>query len=303
MKPTLPPLLAFAALLVLGCIWGSTILLAKHVVSTGHAALGLTFWQLALGAMVLSAVGWVRKSPLPVKPKDWQFYTMIALIGTLIPNSLSYTVATHLPAGLMAITLATVPMFALLVALVWRSERPQPKRIVGIFLGALAMLLLLGQKAALPHGSMAIWVLIALVAPFCYGFEGNYLVRAMPPTMGPFNALRGASIVGVLIAAPIVLATDNWVDLSTQWSSVEWGILVNSLLHIFTYGAYIWLVERTGAVFASQVAYIVTLSGVFLGMLILNESHHTLVWLALTLMMAGLALVQPKTVPRTTGIQ
>jgi len=86
------------------------------------------------------------------------------------------------------------------------------------------------------------------------------------------------------------------VDLSVQWSSVEWGILANSLLHIVTYGAYIWLVGRTGAVFASQVAYIVTLSGVFLGMLILDESHHTLVWLALALMMAGLALVQPRKV-------
>ncbi|MDP6190199.1 MAG: hypothetical protein QF872_05265, partial [Gammaproteobacteria bacterium] len=75
MKSTLPPLLAFAALLVLGTIWGSTILLAKHVVSTGHSALGLTFWQMAIGAFVLSTVGWLRKSPLPMGPGDLQFYT------------------------------------------------------------------------------------------------------------------------------------------------------------------------------------------------------------------------------------
>ena len=114
--------------------------------------------------------------------------------------------------------------------------------------------------------------------------------------MNALNALRGASIVGALIAGPLALATDNWVSLNTHWTSVEWGILLNSLLHVITYGAYIWLVGRTGAVFASQVAYIVTLSGVFLGMMVFAEQHSTLVWLALTLMMVGLAMVQPKEV-------
>ncbi|MDP6968880.1 MAG: DMT family transporter [Gammaproteobacteria bacterium] len=303
MKPTLPPLLAFTALLVLGSIWGSTILLSKHVVSTGHSALGLTFWQMTIGALVLSVVGWIRKSPLPMHPKDLRFYTIVALIGTLIPNSFSYSVAAHLPAGLMAITLATVPMFSLFIALVWHSEKPQPGRILGICLGAMAMLILLGPEASLPNASMAVWVLIALIAPFCYGFEGNYIARSMPAKMDAFSALRGSCIIGTLIGAPVVLATDNWVNLNTHWTSVEWGILLNSLLHIVTYGAYIWLVGRTGAVFASQVAYIVTLSGVFLGMIILNESHHTLVWLALALMMAGLALVQPKKAQATANQQ
>lgn len=296
MKSKLSPPIAFMVLLILGTIWGSTILLAKHIVSTGHGALGLTFWQMTIGAVMLTVVGWIRRSPLPISSKDIKFYIILALIGTLIPNSISYTVAAHLPAGLMALTLATVPMFALLIALGLGSEKPQLGRIFGICLGGIAMLLVLGPKTSLPSASMAIWVLVALLAPLCYGIEGNYLVRSTPTHMNTLNALRGASIVGALIAGPLALATDNWVSLNTHWTSVEWGILLNSLLHVITYGAYIWLVGRTGAVFASQVAYIVTLSGVFLGMMVFSEQHSTLVWLALTLMMVGLAMVQPKEV-------
>ena len=49
-----------------------------------------------------------------------------------------------------------------------------------------------------------------------------------------------------------------------------------------------------GAVFASQVSYVVTLAGVFLSALILGEAYSGWVWAALTLMIGGLALVQPR---------
>jgi drug/metabolite transporter (DMT)-like permease len=38
------------------------------------------------------------------------------------------------------------------------------------------------------------------------------------------------------------------------------------------YAGYVWLVGRAGAVFAAQVAYLVTLFGVFWAMLILGET-------------------------------
>ena len=46
--------------------------------------------------------------------------------------------------------------------------------------------------------------------------------------------------------------------------------------------------------FASQVAYVVTGSGVALGMLIYDERHSPWVWAALALMFAALALIRPK---------
>ena len=60
------------------------------------------------------------------------------------------------------------------------------------------------------------------------------------------------------------------------------------------YTGYIWLVGRAGAVFASQVAYVVTLGGVLLSALFLGERYSAWVWSALALMIAGLALVQPR---------
>ncbi len=49
-----------------------------------------------------------------------------------------------------------------------------------------------------------------------------------------------------------------------------------------------------GSVFASQCAYLVTGSGVIWAMVLLGERFQPVVWLALAVMLAGVALVQPR---------
>ena len=289
-------LFALAWLLVLGSVWGGTIIITKHIVSTGHQPLGLIFWQLAFGAMLLSIIAHFRRASLPMSWVHVRFYTIVALVGTVIPNTFSYIVAAYIPAGLLAIGIATVPMFSLIIALVIKSERFDGLRILGILLGALAILLILGPEADFSSQGVGLFMLLSLIAPFFYAIEGNYLALKTPPNMHPLDILYGASVVGLIICTPLTLATDSWVDLSQTWTSVEWGILANSLLHVVAYTGYIWIVGLSGAVFASQVAYIVTLSGVLLGVLILEESHSSLIWMALGSMLLGLVLVQPRKV-------
>ena len=116
--------------------------------------------------------------------------------------------------------------------------------------------------------------------------------------MDPVATLFGASTIGCLIALPLALSTDSWVDLSVPWQRPEWALLLSSLLHVVAYTGYIWLVGMTGVVFASQIAYVVTVSSVALSALILSETYSGWVWTALALMVAGLALVQPRTTRR-----
>ena len=289
-------LLPLAWLLLLGSVWGSTIIITKHIVSSDYQPLGLIFWQLAFGALLLSIIARFRSTSLPMSWAHVRFYSVVALVGTVIPNTFTYMVAAYIPAGLLAIGIATVPMFSLLIALAIKSERFNSVRMLGILLGALAIALVLGPDADFSSQGLGLYMLVALIAPFFYAIEGNYLALKTPPNMHPLNILYGASVVGLVICAPLTFLTGSWVDLSQAWTSVEWGILANSVLHVIAYVGYIWIVGLSGAVFASQVAYIVTLSGVLLGILILGESHSSLIWIALGCMILGLILVQPKKV-------
>ena len=68
-----------------------------------------------------------------------------------------------------------------------------------------------------------------------------------------------------------------------------------SMLGSFAYGGYIWLIARTGPIFAAQISYLITGFGVVWSMLLLGERYSGWVWLALVLIMAGLFLVRPRT--------
>jgi len=67
-----------------------------------------------------------------------------------------------------------------------------------------------------------------------------------------------------MVTWPLAVSTDSWVDLFTPWERAEWALLLSSLCHVVAYTGYIWLVGVAGAVFASQISYVVTASAVFL---------------------------------------
>ena len=111
-------IIGYAALLAIGVSWGMTMPMTKLAVSTGHAPLGIIVWQFAIVAALLGAVMALTRIPLPRDAPALRYYAVIAFIGTIVPNSFSFLAAAQLPAGIMAIVIATVPIWALAIALV-----------------------------------------------------------------------------------------------------------------------------------------------------------------------------------------
>lgn len=285
---------ALFLLLFFGLWWAFTIPLTKIAVSTGHAPLGLIFWQLLISGVITFLIIRVQGRRLRYDSSALRHYFVIALLGTVLPNSFSYLAAAQLPAGIMSIIIASVPMFAMLIALGIGLERFLLVRLVGVLLGALSVLVLIGPEASLPEPEKSVFVLVALIAPLCYGLEGNYISTRSPPGIDPISALCGASVVGVVMCGPLVWLGGTWVDLLRPWEAPEKALVLSSLIHALVYSGYIWLVGVTSAVFASQIAYVVTLGGVFFSSLLLSERYSSWVFLALGLMIAGLLLVQPR---------
>jgi len=117
-------------LLVIGIAWGATIPLAKVAVSSGHAPLGITFWEQVIVTIVMGFVLVARSIILrrrlrvPLDRDSIIYYTTIAALGAVFPNLFSYWAMSQLPAGIMAIIVASVPMFALVIAIAASIELP-----------------------------------------------------------------------------------------------------------------------------------------------------------------------------------
>ncbi len=287
-------LIAWVSMLGFGFAWGGTIPLAKVAVSTGHGALGLIFWQLVVGVILLGAIllfrGWQPK----FSREHLLYFLIIVIIGTIIPNGFSYVASYHLPAGVMAISIALVPMFTLILALGLRIETPSLIRISGIILGFVAMVMIAAPDTSLPEPEKAIFILVALVAPFFYGVEANYISLKTPENTDAISTLFMASFLGLFLTGPLAFASGHWINPMNVWAAPEYALIGASIIHAITYCGYIWLVNFGGPVFSVQMAYPVTLSGVLFSIMFLGETYSGWIWAALVLVIIALFLVQPK---------
>jgi drug/metabolite transporter (DMT)-like permease len=107
------------------------------------------------------------------------------------------------------------------------------------------------------------------------------------------QAMFGVSVVAVVITLPLMLVTGQGY---VPWpmGRAELALVGSSALHGLLYATYVWLAARAGSVFAAQSSYLVTGAGIIWAMVLLGERPSATVWLAVVVMLAGVALVQPR---------
>lgn len=281
-------------LFLMGVAWGLSFSLAKIAAEGGGHPLGITLWQAMLGALFLSAVTLGQGRVVSFKGNLPQLYVICALLGTVVPGVIFYAAARHVPAGVLSISVTLVPILTVFLAVILRVERLALSRVAGVLCGMAAVILLVGPEESLPSAAAVPWVLLACLASACYAVENLVIALRMPESANPFMVACGMHLVATVVLLPLVLATDSFVTLAWPWDRVAWSIVGLSALNAFAYSLFIYLVHRAGPVFASQVAYVVTLSGVIWGMAIFGEAHSAWVWLSLVVMLAGLAMVTPR---------
>ena len=160
------------------------------------------------------------------------------LLGTALPNSLSYTAYRHLPIGVMSIIIALVPMATLLLALPLGIERPDPRRLFGLGLGVVAVGLIVLPHTSLPEPGQAAWVALPVIVSLAYAGENIYIAAARPPDIDALTIVCGLFWGALILLTPALVAAGAWVDI-TRLDPPEMAIFVISALHICAYFGFI----------------------------------------------------------------
>ena len=281
-------------LTVMGASWGLTIPLSKIAVAAGAHPLGLTFWQGAIGGGFLLGLCLLRRRRPPLGRRHLIFYLICGILGSVLPGSLLFWVAIYLPAGVISIAIACVPLFTYALAVSLRIEAPVVRRIGGVAFGLMAVAFITLPNTSLPQAGLAPWVVIAVLACAAYALENVYISLRQPPGLDPMAATSGLLLMAALLMLPLVLANDAWVPLGWPLGRLEWSVVAMALASAVAYSLFVYVVAVAGPLFASQVAYLVTIAGVLWGMALLGERHSFWVWAALLVMLLGLGMVQPR---------
>jgi len=278
----------------MGIVWGLSFSLSKIAVGLGGTPIGLTFWTCLLTGLMLLFYTIIRGQKIRFRLKDLQIILLLAFLGAMLPNMFFYYAAAHVSAGILSITITVVPIATYALSFILKLEAISARRITGVFFGVGAILVLVLPENSLPNKSEVIWIIVACLSSISYALENITLAIRGIDGIGPVRLSCGINLLAALILGIFSYFTDNFMPVPLPVTTLTWTILGISLIGATAYTLFVLTVANSGPLFASQVAFLVTISGVLWGMLIFGETHSSWVWLSLVLMLIGMSLVSPK---------
>ena len=285
-------------ILLSGGSWSLVFSLGKIAGEGPHHALGLAFWQGVGGGLMLLTYAALRRKRLPLDRRSLGFYLICGIFGTALPTALIFEIAPVVGAGTLAITMALVPLITYGAAIVLGIDRVAALRIAGLSLGFIAVLLLMLPSALDESMAGLLWLIFALAIPASFSTENLLLALRGPKGVDAIALVGAFQIAGAALLLPLTVVTGTFTWMADPWGDPEWAALIMMLINAPSYTLFLYILQRTGPVFASQTTYVVTVLGVVWGIVLFGEAHSAWFWGALLVMMAGIALVQERKVER-----
>lgn len=275
-------------LIFLGFIWGSGYTLAKFAMTNGVSPLGYAFWQSLGPALLLTFFCLITKKRAMLHPTYWPYFLICGLIGIAIPNTNMYFIASHIPAGLLAVLVNTVPLIVYPLALLSKQEKLDRWRFFALLLGMTGILLIIGFNTS---GFYSSWTLLAMCTPLAFAVCSIYIGAKQPPEIDSLQAASGMLLAASLLLVPLVLSQQAFYPLSGPLTLVKQVVILEIILSSLGYLLFFILIRLAGPVFYSLTGGVVALTGLFWGYLIFNEIPTSIQSMAVALVICSLFLL------------
>ena len=277
-----------ALLLVLAAIWGASFMFIKIAVDE-LAPTTTMFLRLAFSAIPLLALV-VYKLGLKPAMAELRAITRAAIILGVVNTALPFTLIawgeTKIDSGVAAIGNASLPIFVALLAFRFRkSERATGSRLFGVLLGLAGVAVLAGVD---PKGGWAgvAGTLAVVAASFSYAVGTLYTQGILDDVRNDILAAAsiswGAILLGPLgaIQAPSHLPT--WGAIAAVLALALLGTVAGQLIYFRMIYAY-------GSARASLVVYLLPVTALFYGAVLLGEEITVSAIIGLVLILTGTA--------------
>lgn len=278
-------------LFTLGLIWGSGYSIARYAMTHGVPAAGYTFWQSLGPALILGVISWKY---LKFDKQHIIFYLICGLIGIAIPNTNMYFASSHLPAGLLALIVNTVPIMIYPLALISKQEKFQVLRFTGVIMAVVGIMCLILPKANISGFHEIHWLLLGLITPLCFAFFAVFINPHRPKDSNPLSLAAGMLMAATLILTPWVIATHTFYPPHWPMTLPDKIILLEIALSSLGYVLFFFLLRIAGPVYYSLVDGVVTLTGLAWGRIIFGETFHLWTIISTLLILSGILMVTLK---------
>lgn len=278
-------------LFALGMLWGGSFFFAAVALSA-LPPFTIVLARVGIAALALNLLLPLLAQRMPRDGASWRAFLVMGALNNLVPFSLIVWGQSHIASGLAAILNAMTPLFTVLLAhLLTEDERLTAGKLAGVLLGLAGVAVVVGPDALGGLGAGVLSELAVLAAALCYACAGLYGRRFRRMALSPLIAATGQVTATTAMMLPIVLFLDRpW--LFPAPGLAVWGALLGSALLCTALGyvVYFRLLASAGASNLLLVTFLIPVSAILLGALVLGEHLAPRHFLGMALIASGLAV-------------
>lgn len=255
---------AFLILMLLALTWGTSFILIKKalVVFNPYQVSGLRVFIASLAFIPILLAN--RKK---IKWERWYLYIIVGLCGTMIPSFLFPLAQTKISSSMAGILNAVAPIFTFIMGMIFFSKQFEIKKGIGIAIGFAGAAILISAGGDGISGDNSLYGLYVIIGCILYSLSSN-LIEEYFSDMSAINISAASFGLMGLIALPLVLisgAPATAMQTEGGYEALGYVTILSLFSTVMASIVFFYLIQRSSAVFASTVAYLIPIVALIWG--------------------------------------
>lgn len=271
--------------------WGVSLFLIKLLLIS-LTPIEIVLYRMTIGSMILALL--ILMLGLSIDQKKYLFRDgfVLAIFNIAVPFYLTTYAEKGVTSSLASVVNGLTPVFTLLLGIIFVPSQRQINWINGIsialgFIGILIM----NMTDPMRLDNMA-YFLSLIIASFSYAVAANY-VKSFAKIKNPLLLSAAAAFFAtiMMLVGKLCTAEKYYWHIPQNWQetlALLWLGGVGSGLSLYL---YCLLIQRSGAVNASMVTYLMLVTGVIVGVIFLQEPLSKMALVGCICIICSIALI------------
>lgn len=285
-----PTLIDVCRLVFLGAVWGGAFIFIAFALND-FGPISIAAWRVLLGAIVMVFIVMLTAGSFPRGARNWRYIVVVGCLNSAVPFFLISWGQQFISSAETALLMAVGTFCSLLVShFVSEDERINRFRAIGVLVGFLGVLVLVLWDL-MDSGMGGLKGQIAVTLAGCSYAISSVIARRLshlPSIPTSAATLLTASVYMVPLAFLLENPIPGSVSLTSILSLAYLGVVATALAMTIRFV----VIRANGAVFMSQVGYLVPLFGVIWSGLFFADAINLQTMLALAFILTGIAITR-----------
>ena len=269
-------------------IWSSAFTSAKILVTAASPLMVLSLRFLISGLIGITLARMLGQK-IQLNRGEWTVVVIIGISQNALYLAFNFIAMQWIEASLASIIASLLPLLVAAVCLVFLGEKTGFKGMLGLTVGFGGVLVIMLDK--LSGSSASLGMILCLIGVAALAGATLYVGRVMSLNKNVVMIVGLQMLVGSITLFPFSLIFETWY---IEWSTIFILAFLYTTLVPGLLGTIIWflLVKRVGPVRAATFHFLNPFFGVLVAALILSEPLSMRDAVGVTIIMAGILLVQ-----------